>query len=671
MLDILKRRCFIVSGPRRALALGALVGLLCSLTPRFAVAQAQKTSGEEALLLNEIPSVFGASRFDQAVTEAPASVSVITAEEVAAHGWRTLGEVLRTVRGFYVTNDRSYSYVGTRGFARSGDFNQRMLILIDGTRVNENVFDGAYVGFESMVDLSVVDRIEVIRGPSSSLYGANAFFAIINVVTSRGRAHGRMRVTGDVGSFGSRELGVSGGGRIGRGIEFVASAGRRRIGGQDLYFPEFDTPQTNRGMSVGRDDESRDRFFAKAEWGQVAIEAAINDRRKTIPTASFGTLFNAGRQTFQDRLANLALRLQQPYRDGAALSASLALNAYDFNGAAPYDGVSQRTWARGRWAVADAQYSRLIGGRHRVALGGAYTANARQEQGATDDRSPEPAFTNDTTANAAGLFSSAELHFGSRVIVNGGLRYDHSRWLRNTWSPRTAFIVKLDEGSALKLLFGQAFRAPTNYERFFQDGGLSVRDNIALVPERVSTAEILLEKVLSSQLKFTASTYRYRADRLIDAVIAPGDSLSQFQNSGRADGTGIETEVEIDLGKVSARGSYTLQRATDATGGQLSNSPQHLGVFTVSMPVAANLAQAGLEVRAMSARRSPTGDLVRGHAVGNLVLSRRQTGRGVEASLGVFNLLNAMYRDPVGKEHVQSAIVQDGRAVRATVGYRF
>lgn len=625
----------------------------------------------EALLLEEIPSVFGASRFDQAISEAPASVSVITAEDIATHGWRTMGDLLRTVRGFYATNDRTYTYVGARGFARAGDYNQRVLLLVDGLRINENIYDGAYLGLESAVDLATVDRVEIIRGPSSSLYGANAFFGIINVVTLRGRTAGGVRVTGDVGSFGTRDVSVAGGGRARNGIEFVGSVGSRRIAGQDLYFAEFDDPATNRGVSTGRDGETRDRVFAKVEWGPVALEGFLNDRSKDVPTASYSTTFNQGLQTVRDRSRSLALRLQQPLRDGGSISGSIAAHGYDYNGAFPYEPQAQADWAHGRWGVAEGQYARLVAGKHRISVGGAYILNARQEQGLSYDPAQPPVFLNDTTANVYGVFAAAEIRLLPRLIFNAGLRYDHSRWLNNTWSPRAALIYTLDPGSAVKLLYGRAFRAATNYERFFNDNGVTQKSTLGVSPEGVSTVELLLEKVVSSSIKWTASVYRYEANRLIDLATDPADGLLQFSNSGRATGTGAETEVELDLRGATARASYTVQRARDAGDIRLSNSPAHLGVLTVAVPLAANRARLGLEVRAMSSRLSVVGNEVPGHVVSNLVVSTRRFARGVLASAGVFNLFDAAYGDPVGEEHVQRAIQQDGRVFRATIGYQF
>src|SRR6185503_18599934 len=92
--------------------------------------------------------VYGASERLQPVTEAPSSVSFITAEEIARFGYRTLADILRGVRGMYVTDDRNFSLIGTRGFAKPGDYNGRILLLINGHRVNDNVFGQAEIGAE-------------------------------------------------------------------------------------------------------------------------------------------------------------------------------------------------------------------------------------------------------------------------------------------------------------------------------------------------------------------------------------------------------------------------------------------------------------------------------------------------------------------------------------------
>jgi iron complex outermembrane receptor protein len=121
--------------------------LACAVTlPVAAAAQSLTDLSLEDLMQIDAGQVFGASERLQPAIEAPASVSFITAQEISRYGYRTLADVLRAVRGVYVTNDRNFSFVGIRGFGKPGDYNSRILLLINGHRVNDNVFGQAEIG---------------------------------------------------------------------------------------------------------------------------------------------------------------------------------------------------------------------------------------------------------------------------------------------------------------------------------------------------------------------------------------------------------------------------------------------------------------------------------------------------------------------------------------------
>src|SRR5712671_6138243 len=171
----------------------------------FAAAQAPlRDLSLEDLMKLDAGQVFGASERLQPVMEAPASVSFITAEEIARYGYRTLADILRGVRGMYVTDDRNFSLLGTRGFAKPGDYNSRILLLVNGHRVNDNVFGQAEIGAEFGIDPAMFERVEIIRGPASSLYGDSAFFAVVNVITRSGASLGGGSITLEDGTLGTR-----------------------------------------------------------------------------------------------------------------------------------------------------------------------------------------------------------------------------------------------------------------------------------------------------------------------------------------------------------------------------------------------------------------------------------------------------------------------------------
>ena len=188
--------------------------------------------------------VYGASKYEQKLSEAPSSVTIVDADEIKKYGHRNLAEVLRSVRGLYVSYDRNYSYLGVRGFNRPGDYTSRVLVLVDGHRINDNVLDSVLVGNEFPLDVDIIDRVEVIRGPSSSIYGNNAFFGVINVITKRGKDLNGVEVSGSYGTFDSYTARLSYGKMFTNGVElFLSGSFFDSAGADQLYYPEYNTPQ--------------------------------------------------------------------------------------------------------------------------------------------------------------------------------------------------------------------------------------------------------------------------------------------------------------------------------------------------------------------------------------------------------------------------------------------
>jgi outer membrane receptor for ferrienterochelin and colicin len=168
------------------------IPVLLSLLPILALGQNTPAapsltdmSLEELMQIN-VDSVYGASGFKQKITEAPASVTIITSEDIQKYGYRTLADILRNVTGLYVTNDRNYSYLGVQGYGLPGQYNNSITLSVDGHRLNDNIFDGALIGTEFPIDVDLIDRVEFIRGPNSSLYIASAFLGVVNIITKRG-----------------------------------------------------------------------------------------------------------------------------------------------------------------------------------------------------------------------------------------------------------------------------------------------------------------------------------------------------------------------------------------------------------------------------------------------------------------------------------------------------
>ncbi len=235
--------------------LGMIVGALCCCLMSMGTATAQSDfpdlpdlpaasaltgDGDESIVFQNIPSVYGAVKYDQKVTEAPASITIITANQIKKYGYRNFAQILDSVPGLFTTNDRNYDYVGVRGFNRPGDYNSRVLLLIDNYRLNDAIYDQAPIGNDGPIDVDLIDRIEIIRGPSSSLYGTNAFFGVINIITKRGKDLKGLEVSGEAGTFDSYKSRMSYGNKLNNGLEFLVSGSYLDSAGpRDLFYKEL------------------------------------------------------------------------------------------------------------------------------------------------------------------------------------------------------------------------------------------------------------------------------------------------------------------------------------------------------------------------------------------------------------------------------------------------
>ena len=401
----------------------------------------------EDLMTVKVDTVYGASKFQQKVTEAPSSVTIITADQIEKYGYRTLSDVLQSVPGFYVTNDRNYSYVGMDGISRPTDYNTHLLIMIDGHRVNDNVFNGAYVGTESLIDVDLIQRVEIIRGPGSSLYGTNAFLGVINIITKQGRDLKGAEVSADAGSLQTYRGRATYGQQYASGLEVLLSGTYYDTkGNRQLFFPEFNSPSTNNGIAQDVDTEQFHSIFLSANYRDFTLHAGYVSREKHIPTASFGTVFGDRQTETTDARAYTDLQFHHVVGDGWELNARGYYDWYGYDGTYTYDysgaGIlpftENQDHFRGDWWGVDFSASRRLAKHHRLTLGTEETLNINQLI-TNYDKTPYFSYLYDQRSSIqSSVYFQDEFAIRKNLLLSAGLRYDRystSRALGFSWTP--------------------------------------------------------------------------------------------------------------------------------------------------------------------------------------------------------------------------------------------
>ncbi|MFN0314779.1 MAG: TonB-dependent receptor plug domain-containing protein, partial [Burkholderiales bacterium] len=636
----------------------------------------------EELLKVEIPDVYGASKHTQKTTEAPSSVSVVTAREIKQFGYKSLGDIMASVRGFYVTKNRYYEFLGVRGFSRPGDYNSRVLVLIDGLRTNDGVFGGTFLDGALPIDVDLIDRIEMIRGPGSSLYGTGAFFAVINIIPKRGRDIEGVELAGEYGSWDSMRGRVTAGKKTQSGFEGLVSAtGFKTQGTPQVVFPELaGDPSRNYGVMENTQAVRWRNVRADLEYKDFRLSYSESSRHNKYGTGIYATIFNMPSDNY-DSEQLVDLQFNHALNANDSIVARLATSKYDYNATSAYDYpplTYNHDFARYNAVMGEFSYSARIGEQHRLILGAEYADHTQADQG-NYDVSPYMVYSDPRNSFATwALYAQDEIALSKKVTLNLGARYDKSYNKLSSFNPRVGLIIAPKEGTAIKLLYGSAFRAPNAWELYYEAPAVGQKAPAGLAPEKIRTYELVLEQRVTPQLIATGSLYHYRLKNLISFVTDPTDGLFTFANTDSVKTNGLDLELQGKWSRLEGRMSYSYQEAKNAqTGRILSNSPRNLAKLNLIVPLWSERLSAGFEAQHVSKRRNESSDGssedVPGYTLANLTLLHRGAVKGLEVSAGVKNLFGARYGDPTSLDDMPeiSAIPQDGRTYWIKLSYTF
>jgi outer membrane receptor for ferrienterochelin and colicin len=542
-----------------------------------------------ALLDTEVVS---ATMNEESMADAAAVIDVITSEELQSRGYRSVGEALESVVGLDVTYDHYQYNLGVRGISGGvRGWSRTVKVMVDGQPVSFRTTGENFLGVE-LVPIGVVDRIEIVRGPGSVLFGANAFLGVVNIITKQGYATEGSSVTAGYGvgprlrnpwgqgifaqDFGNWSLlaAVQGESLEREGYKLVPLPGRTHprdsersqaapmISGSTYLRLSYDDEHLG-SLTLDANLQRLDRSFEFADWGVMAHDNRVqlyNGYARLRYATEFGrdftlnasVAFNRGVRGAQDRL-NTAPGLD------THIERDMGYVGYDVTSVATYNIGKVGTLLAGVDGSWDVQ---TLQAHYTVADDGTRVLNP-----------PAGTQTGDKSFINTGLFAQAALHpfedlavpVLSDVGVTAGARIDHQNIYGDNWNWRGGLVYERAQRYYVKGLAGTSFRAPAPsqlYSNYLEPGGAI--GNPQLNPERARTFELAAGATLLPGLTLRADAYSTLVE---ERVQLQRPSLSSPvanpfpTNSSPITSQGVESQVDYWEGPLRLYGNYALQNS--------------------------------------------------------------------------------------------------------------
>ncbi|WP_207682497.1 TonB-dependent receptor plug domain-containing protein [Desulfonema magnum] len=639
-----------------------------------------------------------ATKTKKTLRQAPAIATVITGDEIRSMGARNLTDVLKTVPGFGVSiNETGWQMFEVRGI-RTRD-SEKILVMIDGHRVNNSYYGSALVHIFDNLSVEKVKQVEIIRGPGSALYGANAFVGVINVITKDGDDVNGADVTVAGGNFDTKKINLIGGKSFkDKDIKVFGSVDYSDTDGDDVIIKADTIAGTPFSMTPGNADLylKKTEALLKVSYGNLIFKGHFlqQDKGSYIGFANALTDDN----TYKTKDSWAELEYSRAFTD--KFSASLR-TYFDYfkqetklevfpEGFPGYpDGGVGTPGLKNRTLGGEFQFDYdLFKGNHLI-VGFNYEHIKQYDVGqrlnfdpwtfepiaSLQDVSSWANFNKDVTRKVWAVYVQDEWAIRNNLSITAGVRYDNYDDFGSTTNPRAGLVWNFLEHADLKLLYGQAFRAP-NFIELYNDSNPSAVGNPNLEPEKIKTYEASLGYRFGDSYMMNLNYFHNDIDDLIavDTFVTP----AKYTNLGGAEVSGIEVVLngrynQTDYWKV----AYTWQDPKDKdTDKELPFVPTHRINFSANYGIS-NYLEIHTDVIWTGERPRPEGDTREdsdAYTTVDLALTAKNFFRNLELQLAFHNLFDAEYEDP-DLSGVQKLIPYDypreGLSALFSVTYRF
>lgn len=610
-----------------------------------ALGHSQQTPSLEQLLntpLTDIPAqieVSTASRFTQSNNQSANLTYVVTASDIAQFQYQTLAQILQSLPGIYLSTDGVFQYIGVRGLGPPGDFNSRLLFLLDGVRINENIYDAGLLGSDAIIDVENIERVEFAAGPGSAVYGNNAFFGVVNILTKTAQQLRGAALKLTLQSDGANKYFFHTADRLEQGSEWWFSAGHQQQPDMALA---FGAPEgfADSFRQLNKEHLTRLRLGGKHQGLRVQALWSAQQRNSPdlVPTPQ-GWLALPVRDQNDNLLLSLAH--QQQLDDNVQLSGHFNYNSSKYLRDTPLFHPelmlsSLHSDQLGRWYSGDLllQYQGLA--EHDLLAGAEFQDDVRQQIEVRLSGFDELLQGYYGHNQRRSFFLQDQWQYNPTQSLLLGARYDESRVSGHRISPRLGWVWQRSEAQQIKVLYGSAYRAANLYEfaTNFSFGQPVPQDEV------INSAELVYEQRLSPRFSYRLAWFDADMRRLIrmrpdDAVFSNAERLHQH-------GLNLDLDWRLDGGRMLTT-AWSWQRGRDPSGYPLQNSPQHLIKLQYSQPLPLWRAELNIQALGLS-RRQVADSILPGYGVINAGF-RFQLHPQHQLVLQLYNLLDKTVYD--------------------------
>jgi vitamin B12 transporter len=546
----------------KAVALAAILSALAVLLTALLTAPLAYAAQREKIEVGEI--VITATGLETPLREVASSMTVITGQEIERRGKTEVLGVLRAEPGLDVVRNGGPGGA-TSIFMRGADSDQT-LVLIDGIEVNDPIFNRAFDFANLTVDN--IERIEVLRGPQSTIYGSDAMGGVINIITKKGEGKPRLSVWGEAGSLATY--------RLGAGL-----LGGHGVVGYSLGASWLDTEGISaaRRKDGNREKDGHENATLSARLGITPVESLGLDFTARY-TDSEKDIDNSGGPGGDD--PNHVFETGQLLlRAAARLSLFEGLWEQELGGSiTDYDtdesndpdpdhpGESSRSSFESRLLKADWQHNLFLHETNTLTFG----LEAEEEKGESSFTSESPfgPFTSvfdEETARTTSAYAEDQVKLWDRLFTTVGVRLDdHDQFGSEATYRLTAAYLLKETATKLKATYGTGFKAPTLFQLFDPVNG-----NPALDPEKSRGFDAGLEQGLwEDRLTLGATYFANDFEDLIEFVLLdPVAFTGTFRNVSKAESRGVEVFASLrPIEALALRADYTYMDTEDKTTGE-------------------------------------------------------------------------------------------------------